>query len=64
MWLVPGSNLGFLVILGVAAAAAAAVSVTAAAQNAFGGVTGDVMGAAHEAGRAAAIIAVVSAWGI
>ena len=62
MWLFPGSNLGFLAILGAASAAAAAVAVTAAAQNAFGGVTGDVMGAAHEAGRAAAMISVVSAW--
>lgn len=64
MWLVPGSNLGLLAILGAASAAAAAVMVTAVAQNAFGGVTGDVMGAAHETGRAAAIIAVVSAWAV
>lgn len=59
-WLVAGSGLGFLVMVGGASAAAAAVVVTAVARRAFGGVTGDVMGAAHETGRATAILAMVS----
>ena len=59
-WLAPGSGLGPLVVAGCISAAATAVVVTAAAGRAFGGVTGDVMGAVHETGRAAAVLVMVS----
>ena len=52
--------MGQLVVAGGISAAAAAAAVTAVAGRTFGGVTGDVMGAAHETGRAAAVLVMVS----
>lgn len=45
----------------LAAAVGSALALTALAGRAFGGVTGDVMGAANELGRLAAVLAFVSA---
>lgn len=59
-WLAPGSGLGPLIVAGGISAAATAVAVTAVAGRILGGVTGDVMGAAHETGRAAAVLVMVS----
>ena len=59
-WLAPGWGLGQLVVIGGISAAVAAAAVTAVARRTLGGVTGDVMGAAHETGRAAAVLVMVS----
>ena len=59
-WLAPGSGLGPLVVAGGISAAVVAATVTAVAKRTLGGVTGDVMGAAHETGRAAAVLVMVS----
>lgn len=62
MWLVPDHNLGLLMMLAGVAAGVAAAAVTVISHRAFGVVTGDVMGATHEVGRAAAVMCMVSGW--
>lgn len=63
MWFMPEYDVGHLVILACISAALISVILTAIASRTFGGITGDVMGAAHEVGRAIAVLCMVSWWG-
>lgn len=61
LWLAPVLALGaFPAVLAVAAAAGAAAMVVGVSSRAFGGITGDVLGAVNEIGRAAALVVAVS----
>ena len=61
IWLVPVLALGVLpAALPVVAAAGAAAILVAVSSRAFGGITGDVLGAVNEIGRAAALGVAVS----